>query len=83
MKTDSNSISFDKEDSFHREFLLYEKEDISNKTESFKSRIFKNYLNNRNKNLYMLEDKSKEENKDNKEENKKEQKKSKNQILDG
>ena len=41
MKTDSNSISFDKEDSFHREFLLYEKEDISNKTESFKSRIFK------------------------------------------
>ncbi len=83
MKTDSNSISFDKEDSFHREFLLYEKEDISNKTESFKSRIFKNHLNNRNKNLYMLEDKSKEENKDNKEENKKEQKKSKNQILDG
>lgn len=77
MKTDSNSISFDKEDSFHREFILYEKDDILNKAESFKSRIFKNHSNNQNKNLYMSEDK-----KENKE-IKKEQKKSKNQILDG
>ena len=85
MKTDSNSISFDKEDSFHREFILYEKDDILNKADGFKSKILKKHLNNRNKNLYMLEEKNKEvenENKENKE-IKKEQKKSKNQILDG
>lgn len=82
MKTDSNSISFDKEDSFHREFILYEKDDILNKTYSIKSRIFKNHLNSRNKNLYMSEEKNKEEDNENKE-IKKEQKKSKNQILDG
>lgn len=79
MKTDSNSISFDKEDSFHREFILYEKDDVLNKAESIKNRIFRNYSNNKNMNKNVVEDKNNLE----KNEEKTQQKKSKNQILDG
>ena len=79
MKTDSNSISFDKEDSFHREFILYEKDDVLNKAESIKNRIFRNSSNNKNMNKNVVEDKNNLE----KNEEKTQQKKSKNQILDG
>ena len=67
IKTDNTNITFDKDDKQAREFVMYEKEDLLNKANSLKSKIFSN-------NIYAtdIKDEHQEEN----------ERKSKNQILD-
>lgn len=67
IKTDNTNITFDKDDKQAREFVMYEKEELLNKANSLKSKIFSN-----NKYAKDIKDEHQEEN----------ERKSKNQILD-
>ena len=44
IKTDNTNITFDKDDKQAREFVMYEKEDLLNKANSLKSKIFSNNI---------------------------------------
>lgn len=71
IKTENNSIGFDKEENDSREFVMYEKEDIFNITNNIKDKFFANSVFNKE------EQKTKDSN-----EEPEEQKHSRNQILD-
>ena len=82
IKSENNSIKFDKEESNSKEFAMYEKDEILNITNSIKNKIFSNSVFNKNEqNANIREEKECKEDKENKE-NKNEEKRSRNQILD-
>ena len=70
IKTDKNIIEFGKEDIADREFVIYEKEDLLNITNSIKNK-FKNREEKSNQSIKEVEP-----------QNEKEEKKTRNQILD-
>ena len=72
VKTENNNIGFDKDDTGAREFVMFEKDEILNKANSIKSKIFSNTIYAKDKNI----SKQKEDEED------KFENKSKNQILD-
>ena len=72
VKTENNNIGFDKDDTGAREFVMFEKDEILNKANSVKSKIFSNTIYAKDKNI----SKQKEDEED------KFGNKSKNQILD-
>lgn len=72
VKTENNNIGFDKDDTGAREFVMFEKDEILNKANSIKSKIFSNTIYAKDKNI----SKQKEDEED------KFGNKSKNQILD-
>ena len=73
IKTENNNIGFDKDDYEAKEFVLYEKDEIFNKANSIKSKIFSNTVYAKDRNKKLEQDGKKEEQKGSK---------SKNQILD-
>lgn len=72
IKTENNNIGFDKDNNEAKEFVMYEKDEIFNKANSIKSKIFSNAIYAKDKNKKEIKKEEQEEN----------NKKSKNQILD-